>query len=67
MTREYTYCANKDTCLPRLLCKRWIGNYVKEEAIKIVGTVRDEYIDDAYCIESGYSFLDKLPGIKEMT
>ena len=44
---EYKYCNNKDTCIHRRGCKRWVGNY---EALE----VKNGYIDDYECIIEYY-------------
>ena len=35
MKADYTYCLNKDTCIHRRGCKRWVGNYSEEQVHKL--------------------------------
>ena len=51
MKTDYSYCLNKDTCVHRLGCKRWIGNYEDEAVKELKESGRDEYVDDAYCLD----------------
>ncbi|MCK5537590.1 MAG: hypothetical protein KAI79_12240 [Bacteroidales bacterium] len=62
MITDYAYCLNKDTCLHRQGCKRWIGNYTNDEAKELCNTGRDEYVNDAECInaETPFSLFEIL-------
>jgi hypothetical protein len=52
MKTDYTYCANKGTCLHRRACLRWLGNYSDEEVKELMNNHRAEFLDDGYCMDS---------------
>lgn len=56
MKTNYTYCINKDTCIHRRGCKRWVGNYTKEEAIEESNNNINGYIDDYDCIHEDFDY-----------
>ena len=59
MKLDYSYCLNKDSCIHRRGCKRWIGNYTDEEAIFVADNVF-EYIDDKSCMKNRFNLLDRF-------
>lgn len=60
MKTDYAYCLNKNTCIHRRGCKRWIGNYKDEEVEELRQGGRAEFLDDAYCINSVPHKFDNL-------
>jgi len=44
MNKDYTYCANENTCIHRRGCKRWVGNYPDDE-------VKELYTEDRFVNE----------------
>ena len=64
MNVDYTYCLNKDTCIHRRGCKRWLGNYT-DEAVKELYT-ENRFVDEINfkdCINSKpypYDSLDRF-------
>lgn len=69
MKTDYSYCLNKDTCIHRRGCKRWVGNYSDEEVKELYTESRFvSEIDDKKCIpnlsdiecENDYEFLDRF-------
>lgn len=50
MRLDYLYCINENTCLHRLGCKRWVGNYSDEEAIEESENNVNGYVDDYECM-----------------
>ena len=51
MKLDYLYCANKDTCIHRRGCKRWLGNYPDEEVKELYTESRFvNEIDDEDCM-----------------
>ncbi len=69
MKTDYAYCLNEGTCQHRRGCRRWIGNYPKEEVKELTNTGRDEYVDDEDCLpdysntdfpENNYELLDRF-------
>lgn len=69
MNKDYSYCANEDTCIHRRGCKRWLGNYESEEVKELYTITRfvDE-VDESKCIpnyedvhcENDFHFLDRF-------
>ena len=68
MKNGYVYCQNKDTCLHRFGCRRFIGNYEDEAVKEMQESGRDSYIDDKDCLpdysdinnENGFELLDRF-------
>ena len=65
MKLDYTYCLNGNSCLNRLGCRRWLGNYKDEQVKQLTDSKRDMYIVDEECIKSEpypYNLLDRFRG-----
>jgi len=69
MNQDYMYCINKDTCIHRRGCKRWIGNYSDKEVKKLYTENRFvSEVDDTQCVpnykdeacENNFKFLDRF-------
>lgn len=69
MKNDYAYCQNKDTCIHRRGCTRWVGNYSDEEVHEFYTENRSiEEIDESKCIpnykdvdcENMFDFLDRF-------
>lgn len=61
MKLDYTYCINRSTCIHRIECRRWIGNYEDEDVIELYTKSRYiEEIDDKYCMEKDFVHIDRF-------
>ena len=60
MKKDYLYCMNKDTCIHKRGCNRWVGNYTDEEAIEEADNNIIGYIDDEDCINL-HKMLVRIP------
>jgi hypothetical protein len=58
MKTDYAYCLNKDSCIHRRGCKRWVGNYTEEEAINESNNNIYGYINDYDCINGEVIEMD---------
>jgi len=54
---DYAYCQNKDSCIHRRGCKRWVGNYEDEAVKEMQESGRDSYVNDKACVPN-YSNVD---------
>lgn len=62
MKTNYTYCINKDTCIHRRGCKRWVGNNTDEEVKELYTENKfvDE-VDDEDCMNSHNVYDNVMP------
>jgi len=69
MKTDYTYCLNKNTCIHRRGCKRWVGNYTDKEVKELYTLVQFvEEVDETKCIpnyedvncDNCFNFLDRF-------
>ena len=64
MNLDYSYCQNKDTCIHRRGCKRWLGNHHKTKVKQLAKDDRAKYISDKDCLDEDdkFSLLDRFRG-----